>query len=85
MEARGSFSALSDNVKSDFLKLATKLSPENLSCDGELSRAQTDAAYQKLMGQWRQLEERHSISVTDEEVMQWYMGQRLLRRSSLSM
>ena len=37
-------------------RIDNELSPENLCCDGELTRAQTQARYNKLMGVKKDLE-----------------------------
>ncbi len=50
-----------------FLKLVLALSPENLSCDGELSRAQVKAKVRSIRSQWRKLEKivGHKVSADD--------------------
>lgn len=51
-----------------FLGLACDLSPENLSCDGELSLAQVKKRRAALMKQWGQLERELGRVVTEAEV-----------------
>lgn len=51
-----------------FLHLACALSPENLSCDGELSRAAVARKYKGLMKQWKALEAKVGRKVTEDEV-----------------
>lgn len=57
--------------KSKFLSLASQLSPENLSCDGELSRAKINARYRKLKGEWSQLEKQVGQEVSEDQVWDW--------------
>ncbi|MEN6379726.1 MAG: hypothetical protein ABFD15_09130 [Methanofastidiosum sp.] len=51
-----------------FLNLACQLSPENLCCDGELSREETNRRYRELMRQWKALEKEVGKKVTENEV-----------------
>lgn len=56
------------HVLNRFIHLASELSPENLSCDGELSRAETNSKYNKLMREWRNLEKEVGRVVSEDEV-----------------
>lgn len=58
--------------KLKFNSLAGQLSPENLSCDGELSRAQVKKRYNSLMTQWRALEKEVGRSVSEDETWGWW-------------
>lgn len=58
--------------KRKFLTLAGKLSPENLSCDGERSPAEVRRRFEQLAKEWRQLEAKVGCRVT--EVMAWGWG-----------
>lgn len=51
-----------------FDSLTCRLSPENLCCDGECSRAETNARYRQIMKEWRALEKQAGFTVTQEEV-----------------
>ena len=51
-----------------FLQLASALSPENLHCDGEISRAEAKRKRVRLMKQWCVLEEEVGRTVSEEEV-----------------
>lgn len=51
-----------------FINLASRLSPENLYCDGEISRAEAQRKYLRLMREWAQLEARVGRSVDEDEV-----------------
>jgi len=66
------FTDLPDKVKHEFIDLATTLSPENLSCDGELSRSKIESRFRSLMSQWRRLERNNNIQVTEDEVWNWW-------------
>jgi hypothetical protein len=51
-----------------FRDLACQLSPENISCDGECSRAETGRRARKVWAEWRQLEHEVGRRVTEVEV-----------------
>ena len=63
---------LTIELKSEFCDLAGQLSPENLSCDGELSRAQVNKRYTALMKQWRALEKQAGQSVSEDDAWNWW-------------
>lgn len=44
---------LSPDMLAYFMRLACALSPENLHCDGEISVAEANRKYTKLMREWR--------------------------------
>lgn len=58
-------------VQIDFVRLACALSPENLSCDGELSRSETQRKYRSLIREWRKLESVVGRKVEEGEVWKW--------------
>ena len=60
------------DLKRQFLNLSGQLSPENLTCDGELSRAQVNAKLKKLKAQWAKLEKAAGRTVTEGETWDWY-------------
>jgi hypothetical protein len=62
---------LSANLYEKFLDLASALSPENLTCDGELSKAAVKRRYSALMKEWKALEKIAGRRVTEDEV--WAM------------
>jgi hypothetical protein len=62
------FSYQKAEVKEKFLDLACRLSPENLSCDGELSKSEIRRKYKKLMSEWRKLEKRIGRKVSEHTV-----------------
>jgi hypothetical protein len=51
-----------------FLTLSCALSPENLTCDGECSRAEVKARHAKIMARWRDAERQFGRTVSEEEV-----------------
>jgi hypothetical protein len=56
------------NIMQQFFGLANRLSPENLSCDGEISKAQVQVRYRQIMREWAALERRVGQKVSLEEV-----------------
>jgi len=59
-------------LKARFVDLAGRLSPENLSCDGELSRGQVKARYAAIMKEWKALEKEAGRTVTEDETWGWW-------------
>ena len=57
--------------KALFEQLASDLSPENLHCDGECTRAQAAAKETYYNKCWSQLEALHGRTVTTDEVWSW--------------
>jgi hypothetical protein len=55
-------------IEERFFGLANRLSPENLCCDGELSRSQTRIRYQQIMREWRALEKEVGRKFTLTEI-----------------
>lgn len=60
--------AIPQDILKHFFELANRLSPENLSCDGECSRAETQTRYRNIMREWAALERRVGRKVTEEEI-----------------
>lgn len=52
----------------EFADVAAAMSPENLSCDGELSHSATVVRYRNLQRKWKSLELRAGRKVTEEEI-----------------
>ena len=46
-----------------FSWLENRLSPENLACDGECSRAETNRRYRQCMKEWKALEKKYNVKV----------------------
>lgn len=59
---------LPKSFQEKFLNLACQLSPENLTCDGELSQRQVRARYSALTKEWKCLEKQVGRKVTEDEV-----------------
>jgi hypothetical protein len=57
-----------------FLRLASALSPENLHCDGEISRSQAARKERALLKQWRTLEAEVGRKVDESEVWSNHMA-----------
>lgn len=53
--------------------LSGELSPENLHCDGEISRTQAQYKYRLLMREWKELEKMLGRKVSEDEVFKYSM------------
>ncbi len=62
---------LTKEVKEEFIELVAKLSPENLSCDGEITPAEAQAKYRTLTVRWKRLEHSLGMKVTEREAWAW--------------
>lgn len=51
-----------------FIALCCRLSPENLTCDGECGRAEINKRHKQIMLEWRDLEFQFGSLVTEKEV-----------------
>ena len=51
-----------------FTELTSRLSPENLCCDGEISRAEVNRRHKRIMVEWRTLEMHVGRKVSTEEI-----------------
>jgi predicted transcriptional regulator len=65
---------MTSEQKSKFERLASALSPENLCCDGECSKRETKARYNRLTKEWKALEAEAGQKVTEDDVWNWIMG-----------
>lgn len=63
---------LTKDIKKQFINLTGDLSPENISCDGMLSRAKIAAKRKAIMKQWAALEKQAGTKVSENEVYAWY-------------
>ena len=59
---------LDPQLRSKFEALVNRLSPENLSCDGECNGVQTRMRYRRIMTEWKSLEHQANRKVTQEEI-----------------
>ena len=69
------FKDLPDEKKQPFLNLLARLSPENLCCDGEISKRETDKRYRQIMREWRILEVQVGFKVSHDEVEDYEVEQ----------
>ena len=69
--------------KEQFETLVSRLSPENISCDGEISRTQVNARYRQIMKEWKQLEKAVGRKVSQAEVETWWM-EKMWRKDGMS-
>ncbi len=58
---------LTPEIKEAFVGLASRLSPENLSCDGECSAREVSSRHRQLTREWKELERRAGVKVTEDE------------------
>ena len=63
---------MTKELQQQFLRLACHLSPENVSCDGELSHAEVDKRYKQLNAEWAVLEQKAGRKVDEDEVWKWF-------------
>lgn len=54
---------LPEEVQKQFSLIENALSPENVSCDGELSRTETQKRVRKLKREWKALCKEHNVNV----------------------
>ena len=59
---------MTESQQREFESLANQLSPENLHCDGEISRAEAGRRYKRIMKRWRELEKAVGRKVSEDEV-----------------
>jgi hypothetical protein len=59
---------ISEKLFQKFEMLTSRLSPENLHCDGEVSQAEANRRYRQIMKEWRELEIQTGRSVSEEEI-----------------
>lgn len=62
---------LTPEIKKQFQEILIQLSPENLSCDGELTPAQTLRKKNQLLTEWRALENKIGMKVSTDTADQW--------------
>lgn len=59
-------------LKRKFSDLAGQLSPENLTCDGELTRAQISKRLKAIKSQWKALEKEAGETVDEGATWDWH-------------
>jgi len=65
---------MNKEIQEQFMRLANALSPENLHCDGEISRAEANRKYTLLKTRWHLLEAQVGRTVTESEVIGNHYG-----------
>lgn len=60
-------------IMDDFNDLTCRLSPENLTCDGELSRTEVNRRLAQIRKEWKALEKEIGYKVSEEDVFQHYL------------
>jgi rubrerythrin len=65
-----------DELMDQFSRIYSSLSPENLTCDGELSRGQVRVKHAGLMRELRNLERQAGRSISEDEVCKWWLAKR---------
>ena len=63
--------SISPEIKKQFSSLVFKLSPENLSCDGELPLSVVSRNEERLLKAWADLEKQIGRTVTEAEAWAW--------------
>ena len=58
-------------LKDKFVDVYYSMEPENLSQDGELSRAEMDERLIELTARWDKLEAEAGCAVSEDEVVEW--------------
>jgi hypothetical protein len=58
-------------IREDILRCYYQLSPENLTCDGELNKTQIRAKHSKLNKELKSLFKEYGRMVSEEEALGW--------------
>lgn len=64
---------ITPDLKKQFIRLCGELSPENLACDGECSKAEVKRRYNDIMRRWKQLESKAGRIVSQDEAEDWWI------------
>jgi hypothetical protein len=70
-------------IKDWFVKLACDLSPENLTCDGELSKSAVKEKYTSIMEAWKWLETKLGRKVSEEDAYNFESEVKLHRKTKV--
>ena len=65
-----------DEVMSDISNAFFSLSPENLSCDGELSRGETLRRERQIKAQLKGFFDELGKEISEDEALNWYLERR---------
>jgi len=63
--------AITEELMNKFDGLACRLSPENLCCDCEISRAEVNQRHTQIKREWKVLEKKAGRKVSENEVLNW--------------
>lgn len=77
-------SEIAVEVRGAFSSLVSRLSPENLCCDGEISRAEVQRRHRQIIKEWRELEVKVGRKVSEDEVYAWEIAEREARRQGIT-
>ncbi len=66
-------------ILNDFAGLACRLSPENLCCDGEISRAEVNRRLRQIQKEWKALEKELGRVVSEDQVWDFMLKKEVLR------
>lgn len=66
-------------ILNDFAGLACRLSPENLCCDGEISRAEVNRRLRQIQKGWKALEKELGRVVSEDQVWDFMLKKEVLR------
>jgi hypothetical protein len=66
-------------ILNDFAGLACRLSPENLCCDGEISRAEVNRRLRQIQKKWKALEKELGRVVSEDQVWDFMLKKEVLR------
>ena len=66
-------------ILNDFAGLACRLSPENLCCDGEISRAEVNRRFRQIQKEWKALEKELGREVSEDQVWDFMLKKEVLR------
>lgn len=69
--AKGSSKMNQEQIRQGFMRLASELSPENLTCDGELSSSEVRLKQERIKTEWAALERRYGSPVNESDVWGW--------------
>ncbi len=64
----GDYSQVDEKTHQKFVSLAGALSPENLACDGELPKTETQKRLKSLKKEWKELEKKVGFKVSENSV-----------------
>ena len=66
-------------ILNDFTGLVCRLSPENLCCDGEISRAEVNRRLRQIQKEWKALEKELGRVVSEDQVWDFMLKKEVLR------